>query len=390
MRNNILSWRVLAVVSLGVIWPGWGALPGPSSALGDEVDISIFYDELEPYGDWAFVETYGWVWTPRGVPVGWRPYSDGRWVFTDDYGWTFESDLEWGWAPFHYGRWYFDNVYGWAWVPDTEWGPAWVAWRSGGGYVGWAPLPPQAAWRADVGLDIGGVDLDIHIGSTAWSFVEERVILEPQIHRHIVLPARNVTLITTAPYVTRYVVRESRIVNLSLPVERIEYVVGRPIPKTRLVALDAPPRVARRVAGGNEIQVFRPVISKAAPRRAPKTFVTEKRMPSERKLAKQQKATTKTLEAYMRDERSALEAQHRREIENAPSEASREDIVKRQALERKTLDDDLQRDRSQLENRFRAAREGKIAPPKVEKRSRARQQDQAEEAPQRGVKKRKP
>ena len=31
----------------------------------------------------------------------------------------------------------------WVWVPGVEWAPAWVTWRVGGGYIGWAPLPPH-------------------------------------------------------------------------------------------------------------------------------------------------------------------------------------------------------------------------------------------------------
>jgi hypothetical protein len=59
-----------------------------------------------------------------------------------EYGWTWVSDWDWGWAPFHYGRWLTIGGYGWCWVPGTIWGPAWVSWRYGGGYAGWAPLPP--------------------------------------------------------------------------------------------------------------------------------------------------------------------------------------------------------------------------------------------------------
>ena len=36
-----------------------------------------------------------------------------------------------------------DTDYGWIWVPDIEWAPAWVYWRVGGGFIGWAPCPPH-------------------------------------------------------------------------------------------------------------------------------------------------------------------------------------------------------------------------------------------------------
>ncbi len=53
-----------------------------------------------------------------------------------EYGNTWVSDYDWGWAPFHYGRWVNNRYNEWVWIPDTVWSPAWVSWRSGGGYYG--------------------------------------------------------------------------------------------------------------------------------------------------------------------------------------------------------------------------------------------------------------
>src|SRR5947207_1936823 len=94
------------------------------------------------------------VWTPSSSLVGmdFSPYSSGgHWVLTE-FGWTWVSDWDWGWAPFHYGRWAVAGSGRWCWVPGTIWGPAWVAWRSGSGYVGWAPLPPR---RVTIGSPLG-------------------------------------------------------------------------------------------------------------------------------------------------------------------------------------------------------------------------------------------
>jgi len=73
---------------------------------------------------------------------------EGQWVHSD-YGWYWQSEEPWAWATYHYGRWVLDNYYGWVWVPDVEWAPSWVAWREGGGYIGWAPLPPRCRWGGD-------------------------------------------------------------------------------------------------------------------------------------------------------------------------------------------------------------------------------------------------
>jgi hypothetical protein len=134
----------------------------------DPQAYSEFQDDLAPYGNWIDDPTYGRVWEPEASLVGadFTPYyTGGHWVLTE-FGWTWVSDFSWGWAPFHYGRWIIVSGYGWCWVPGTTWGPAWVAWRSGDGYVGWAALPPRGVsvtatygylspWRFTRAADLG-------------------------------------------------------------------------------------------------------------------------------------------------------------------------------------------------------------------------------------------
>ncbi|HEY5914086.1 MAG TPA: DUF6600 domain-containing protein [Verrucomicrobiae bacterium] len=100
-----------------------------------------FNAPLAAHGTWVEVGSYGRCWRPGYVVVGWRPYCTGEWVWTD-CGWYWSSDEPWGWACYHYGSWAYDAGFGWVWVPGVEWAPAWVSWRVGGGYIGWAPLPP--------------------------------------------------------------------------------------------------------------------------------------------------------------------------------------------------------------------------------------------------------
>lgn len=141
---------------------------------------------LDPYGDWVVVHTYGQVWRPRGMAVGWQPYTLGTWSMVDG-DWLWQSELPWGWAAFHYGRWYLDASYGWVWVPDDVWGPAWVVWRSDTSYVGWAPLPPQATWHA--GVFVGAVS------ANAWCFMDRRYFGHQPVHRVMVRPAERRRLI---------------------------------------------------------------------------------------------------------------------------------------------------------------------------------------------------
>jgi hypothetical protein len=93
-------------------------------------------DQLDQYGSWRVVPTYGAVWIPTGVAPTWVPYSTGRWIFDPFYGWTWVDDAPWGWAPFHYGRWVHLGGY-WGWAPGPVvvrpyYAPALVAFFSGG------------------------------------------------------------------------------------------------------------------------------------------------------------------------------------------------------------------------------------------------------------------
>ena len=101
-----------------------------------------FYEPLAAEGAWVNFGTYGRCWHPARVEADWRPYGSGTWVWTDA-GWYWQSDEPWAWACYHYGAWVYDPAVGWIWVPDVEWAPAWVSWRVGGGYIGWAPCGPR-------------------------------------------------------------------------------------------------------------------------------------------------------------------------------------------------------------------------------------------------------
>ena len=103
---------------------------------------SDFHVPLSPHGTWIEVGNHGRCWRPKGVAVGWQPYSHGRWRHTD-HGWYWEGDEPWSWACYHYGSWTHDPSHGWIWLPGIEWAPAWVDWRVGGGHFGWAPRGPK-------------------------------------------------------------------------------------------------------------------------------------------------------------------------------------------------------------------------------------------------------
>ena len=149
-----------------------------------DVDADLFYKELKPYGNWINHKTYGRVWYPSGVPKNWRPYSNGHWARTQEYGWLWVANEPWGWAPFHYGRWAKDDGYGWIWVPGHTWAPAWVFWRTGGGYSAWAPMPPNAVWRPNVGLNTQHFDYGRDIHRDAWTGSCDRHLAYRDMSKH--------------------------------------------------------------------------------------------------------------------------------------------------------------------------------------------------------------
>ncbi len=125
----------------------------------DPSALTDFHSTLDPYGSWVDDPTYGTVWEPSPSVVGtdFTPYETaGSWSY-DDYGnYVWVSDYDWGWAPFHYGRWAYLGA-GWGWIPGRTYAGAWVSWRSGGGYLGWAPLPPTWYWRGGYAFGLGVV-----------------------------------------------------------------------------------------------------------------------------------------------------------------------------------------------------------------------------------------
>ena len=218
------------------------------------VGVDFFYSNLAPYGYWVNRPNYGWVWTPRHVRHGWRPYSAGRWAYTD-YGWTWVSAEPFGWATYHYGRWNLDPDYGWAWVPGTDWGPAWVSWQEGNGYCGWAPLPPAVGWSAGVGLDLGGFNLAVGIDPGWYSFVPERSFLAVNVGGFILPPNRNVEIFRNTTNITNFRNDGGRVFNGGLSVQRAAQMTGQPVRQLQL-ANASNPRMAR--VSGNSVAMFRP------------------------------------------------------------------------------------------------------------------------------------
>jgi Family of unknown function (DUF6600) len=289
----------------------------PQAPAGGAVDIGFFYNQLGAYGHWIQRGSYGWVWLPFGVRVSWRPYTLGHWVFTEDYGWTWVSTEPFGWATYHYGRWVYDPDYGWEWVPGYDWGPAWVAWRSGAGFIGWAPLPPEVGFRAGFGLDFGGISLDVALRPEHFCFVQERAFLAPNVALYVAPPARNVTIIRSTVNITTaaYRVQSGRVMNQAIPVQHIEQVTGRPVPRLRVAAVSSGAARPEQVRG-NQLSVFQPrVVRRATPPPSPQSRARV--AGADLQIRHQQEV--QDLQQQQAQERSRLQQLHQRELQGGAS-----------------------------------------------------------------------
>ena len=244
-----------------------------------EVTLNFFYDNLSPYGSWIDVGDYGYCFQP-GVAADnpdWRPYADGYWAYTDA-GWTWVSYEDFGWATYHYGRWADLADYGWVWVPGYEWAPAWVSWRTGGDYVGWAPLPPVDNRVYEGRAITGPVDVEFGIGPLYYNFVDIRYIGEPVLRGRIFAPARNVTIINQTVNVTNITYKNSTVYNYGPNYNRLNQYSTRPIQRLNLqreTGIGANPGQVPKGANfnrvsGNELMVVAPKIHKSPEQIAPK------------------------------------------------------------------------------------------------------------------------
>jgi hypothetical protein len=248
-----------------------GAAPADPVAAG----IDYFHGQLSPYGQWVARDGYGMVWVPNVAP-GWRPYTVGHWAYTDQ-GWAWVGDEPWGWAAYHYGRWYYDGgASSWAWVPGYTWAPAWVDWRHGGGYLGWAPLPPSVGFAIGDGLVFGGVV----ISPGFYTFVGERDILAPRIGGFILPSGRNAVFVAGAGRITNYTFVNNHIVNVGVSSERIALITGHPVNRVTIASMSG------GGPGGGHGAFYQPTVIAHAARAMPAEFGSH----LSRQIAVQQKS----------------------------------------------------------------------------------------------------
>jgi len=262
------------------------ALLGPAPAIAgraDLVDVSIFYEDLNEGGDWFEHPRHGYVWSPD-VDRSWRPYSRGRWIYTSEYGWFWDSDEPFGWAVYHYGRWGFDEADGWYWVPGRRWGPAWVAWRYGDEYAGWAPLPPGAVWSPEFGIvHNSGFHISVRY-DPYWLFVRPQFLVYNNAHRFAHPRSRNRYIFKHTRPAVGYDYVKGRMFNHGIGPRHYRRIARRSVPRTRIYFYqDNRPFKHGGWSRRGSVRVFRPgkkrryaatrakaprVLHKTSPRRA--------------------------------------------------------------------------------------------------------------------------
>lgn len=238
----------LALVTPAAISPRLGMIESAAAA-NVSVNVSLFYRDLERYGDW--VEHDGdYVFVPVISDRHWRPYREGHWVYARGYGWTWVSRESFGWATYHYGRWGFDRDIGWYWVPGTRWAPAWVSWRRSGDHVAWAPLPPRHRGGSDIDISIRFSDIPDYY----WVAVPTRHFLDRDLTVVVVIDDRERhRIVRDTEFVGTVNVQNNIIVNNIIDVNFVEKNTGKKVKEVAVKETDDPVKAR---SGNEEVAVF--------------------------------------------------------------------------------------------------------------------------------------
>ena len=330
-----------------------------------QMDTSYFYDYLSPHGMWVQLPPYGYVWIPERMGYGWRPYSHGQWVWSD-FGWTWVSHYSWGWVPFHYGRWGWDRYLGWYWVPGTDWGPAWVSWRTGNLYIGWAPIPPDARFIPRVGIN----SLPYTLPYGSWIFVEYTYFLNPRINRYMLPVERNLTLINYSALRTEILVRNNRIMNTGLDVDYVRRMTRQTISRYQLAPAARP---GQSRVSGDRVEIYNPVLKtnesmrpktvvrrEEAQGRITRTTLKEPLEPAEspeKRLQDAQSQEVQILEKSQERELQQILSRKKKEESNAKSPEEKQKIDKEYAQRVEKVKQSHEKEKAEIKSRHKKEEE---------------------------------
>ena len=275
---------------------------GDQSVQGDQGDqgasFQTFYDQLGDQGNWVQTDDYGYVFQPNVTDPDWAPYTDGHWVDTN-VGLVWVSDEPWGWATYHYGRWANIDGCGWVWVPGHRWAPAWVSWRYGGGYCGWAPLPPETFIGAEYGdpglaawgtFHFGGdVDVTFGIGPGCYNFVRVGDMGNPNYRGRFLPRSSNYVVINNTTNITNINItngggggRFQGVVANGPPISELNAHSHQHLSTVQLTAATQPGQSRLQ---GNSLAVFAPNVNAGSVRSKPSRRESPRPSPIRRSIA---------------------------------------------------------------------------------------------------------
>ncbi len=253
----------------------------------------VGFEDLDDYGQWQDDPSYGHVWFPGQVAVGWAPYHVGHWDWIAPWGYTWVDDSPWGYAPFHYGRWVFVGGR-WGWIAGPVnvvpvYAPALVVFIGGGpggwgGNVGWFPLGPREVYIPPYPVGRSYMT-QINVSNT----VVSTTVVTNVYNTTIVNKTTNITNVT---YVNRGVQGAVTVIPQAAfagaqPVAHAavavnaQQIASAPIAArvavvpTRAAVLGAKASTAGRVAAPPAAVMNRPVIAKKAPPPPPVPFAKQ-------------------------------------------------------------------------------------------------------------------
>jgi hypothetical protein len=304
----------------------------------DDQDVSDYYAYLGPYGVWVTYSPYGYVWIPRDIDYGWRPYFRGHWIWTD-YGWTWMASERWGWLVHHYGRWGWERRLGWYWVPGTVWGPSWVAWRWGDAYIGWAPLPPGDDFAPGYGFR----RRDINIPGNYWNFIRGHDFMDPKLDRWIIPPERNITIINYTHIDINIHVRDNHVINDGVGVDQVRRMTNQVIERHQLKDARRP---GESRVDARDVVIYRPelrVKESARPKEVLERDQAATRLETERTSGRFVQRGAQNEAASIRQahdqERRRLEQDQQAEVEQIRRRADSEKVAVRNTADKRKIDD---------------------------------------------------
>src|SRR5882724_9477137 len=136
------------------------------------------------------------------------------------------------------------------WVPGRVWGPAWVSFRYGESYVGWAPLPPEGY------DDVPSYGYEPTINVAFWNFVPRQHFNDRYVNRYYDYHNNNNYFYKTKN-VTNITVINNRVVNNSINVNNFERDTRQRVVRHRVDVADTIVPGNQR-SRGNDLVVVRP------------------------------------------------------------------------------------------------------------------------------------